>query len=67
MLAVNGDRLSQKQIAEWLEDWSDLLLAFDTEGTTMDISKAAQAVRRVTIQQTNQAEHEDSDFAGKNR
>lgn len=67
LLAVNGDRLSQKQIAEWLEDWSDLLLAFDTEGTTMDISKAAQAVRRVTIQQTNQAEHEDSDFAGKNR
>lgn len=41
------------------------MLAFDAEGGTMDISKAAQAVRRVTIQQTNQADHEDSDFAGK--
>ncbi|HGH5401885.1 TPA: YfdQ family protein [Raoultella ornithinolytica] len=65
LLAINGDRLSQKQIAEWLEDWSDFLLAFDAEGETMDISKAAQAVRRVTIQQTNQADHEDSDFAGR--
>ncbi|HBU2513802.1 TPA: YfdQ family protein [Klebsiella pneumoniae] len=65
LLAINGDRLSQKQIAEWLEDWSDFLLAFDAEGQTMDISKAAQAVRRVTIQQTNQADHEDSDFAGR--
>jgi uncharacterized protein YfdQ (DUF2303 family) len=45
LLAINGDRLSQKQIAEWLEDWSDFLLAFDAEGATMDISKAAQAVR----------------------
>ncbi|WP_131055248.1 YfdQ family protein [Raoultella planticola] len=65
LLAINGDRLSQKQIAEWLEDWSDFLLAFDAEGQTIDISKAAQAVRRVTIQQTNQADHEDSDFAGR--
>lgn len=65
LLAINGDRLSQKQIAEWLEDWSDFLLAFDAEGETMDISKAAQAVRRVTIQQTNQDDYEDSDFAGR--
>lgn len=65
LLAINGDRLSQKQIAEWLEDWSNFLLAFDADGQTMEISKAAQAVRRVTIQQTNQADHEDGDFSGK--
>lgn len=65
LLAVNGERLSQKQIAEWLEDWKDFLLAFDADGGTMPITQAAQAVRRVTIQQSTQADHEDGDFAGK--
>ncbi|HDS9215409.1 TPA: DUF2303 family protein [Klebsiella oxytoca] len=65
LLAINGDHLNQKQIAEWLEDWSDYLLAFDVGGNTMTIAQAAQAVRRVTIQQATQADHEDSDFGGK--
>lgn len=65
LLAINGDHLNQKQIAEWLEDWSDYLTAFDADGETMKIAQAAQAVRRVTIQQTNAADHEDGDFSGK--
>ncbi|HBC5610944.1 YfdQ family protein [Klebsiella grimontii] len=65
LLAINGDHLNQKQIAEWLEDWSDYLLAFDAGGNTMTIALAAQAVRRVTIQHATQADHEDSDFSGK--
>ncbi|AWF51946.1 YfdQ family protein [Klebsiella michiganensis] len=65
LLAINGDHLNQKQIAEWLEDWSDYLLAFDAGGNTMTIAQAAQAVRRVTIQQATQADHEDSNFSGK--
>ncbi|HHU4129037.1 TPA: YfdQ family protein [Klebsiella michiganensis] len=65
LLAINGDHLNQKQIAEWLEDWCDYLLAFDASGNTMTIAQAAQAVRRVTIQQATQADHEDSDFSGK--
>lgn len=65
LLEINGDRLSQKQIAEWLEDWSDYLTAFDADGGTMQISQAAQAVRRITIQQATQADHEDGDFSGK--
>lgn len=65
LLAINGDRLSQKQIAEWLEDWKDYLLAFDADGNAMQITQAAQAVRRVTIQQATQADHEDGDFSGK--
>lgn len=65
LLAINGDRLNQKQIAEWLEDWKDYLLAFDADGDTMQITQAAQAVRRVTIQQATQSDHEDGDFTGK--
>lgn len=65
VLGINGQQLSQKQIAEWLEDWSDYLTAFDADGHTMQISQAAQAVRRITIQQATQADHEDGDFSGK--
>lgn len=65
LLQINGERLKQKQIAEWLEDWSDYLLAFDSDGKTMQISQAAQAVRRITIQQATQQDHEDGDFSGK--
>ncbi|QYG86548.1 YfdQ family protein [Citrobacter koseri] len=65
LLQIDGQRLKQKQIAEWLEDWSDYLLAFDADGKTMEISQAAQAVRRITIQQATQQDHETGDFAGK--
>ncbi|HCJ7694140.1 TPA: YfdQ family protein [Citrobacter freundii] len=65
LLQIDGQRLKQKQIAEWLEDWSDYLLAFDADGETMEISQAAQAVRRITIQQATQQDHETGDFAGK--
>lgn len=65
LLDINGRQLSQKQIAEWLEDWNDYLLAFDADGKTMNIAQAAQAVRRITIHQSTQADHEDADFSGK--
>lgn len=65
MLAINGEHLSQKQIAEWLEDWSDFLTAFDANGNTMTIAQAAQAVRRVNIKQVSESAHEDEDFSGK--
>ncbi|MFZ1872680.1 MAG: DUF2303 family protein [Chania sp.] len=65
LLAIDGKRLNQKQIAEWLEDWADFLTAFDTDGKTMPIAQAASAVRRVSIKQMQEADHEDGDFSGK--
>lgn len=65
LLAIDGERLRQKNIAEWLEDWSDYLEAFDAEGKAMSISQAAGAVRRVSIKQMSEADHEDGDFSGK--
>ncbi|MDQ9129727.1 DUF2303 family protein [Serratia fonticola] len=65
LLAIDGERLRQKNIAEWLEDWSDFLTAFDADGQTMTIAQAASAVRRVSIKQMQEADHEDGDFSGK--
>lgn len=60
LLQVNGDRLGQKEIAEWLEDWADFLSAFDADGNVLSIAQAAGAVRRVNIKQVSEAAHEAS-------
>lgn len=65
VLSVNGRRQGQKELAEWLEDWRDFLLAFDAEGNTLDIKQAIGAVRRITIESSRSSDHEDSDFSAK--
>lgn len=65
VLSVNGRRQGQKELAEWLEDCRDFLLAFDAEGNTLDIKQAIGAVRRITIESSRSSDHEDSDFSAK--
>ncbi|MDR5610256.1 MULTISPECIES: DUF2303 family protein [unclassified Arsenophonus] len=65
LLIIDGYKQSQKQLAEWLEDWRDYLTAFDAEENALDIKKAISAVRRITIEATHSSEHEDSDFSAK--
>ncbi|EAA7987446.1 DUF2303 family protein [Salmonella enterica] len=63
LLEVNGTKYRQKSMAEWLEDWSDFLTAYDSEGEAMDIKKAAGAVRRLTIEAKRNADYEDQDMS----
>ncbi|WP_046024007.1 YfdQ family protein, partial [Morganella morganii] len=62
LLNVNGRRQGQKELAEWLEDWRDNLMAFDAEGNVIDIKQAINAVRKITIEASRSADHEDRDF-----
>jgi uncharacterized protein YfdQ (DUF2303 family) len=59
---VNGDRMTQKTLAEWLEDWSFMIQPFNGEGDTVDVKKAISAVRRITIEAHRKEDHEDQDF-----
>ncbi|CNL31368.1 YfdQ family protein [Yersinia enterocolitica] len=65
LLNIDGRKQSQKELAEWLEDYREFLLAFDADGVVLDIKKAVGAVRRITIEQTSSADHEDQDFSAK--
>ena len=65
LLKIDGVKHRQKELAEWLEDWRDYLMAFDAEGNVLDIKQAISAVRRITIESTRSAEHEDHDFSAK--
>ncbi|HCM63748.1 MAG TPA: hypothetical protein DIT05_14585 [Morganella sp. (in: Bacteria)] len=65
LLNVNGRKSAQKEMAEWLEDWRENIMAFDAEGNTLDIKQAINAVRKITIEASRSADHEDSDFGAK--
>ena len=65
LLNVNGCKSVQKEMTEWLEDWRDNLMVFDTEGNVPESRQAINAVRRITIEASRSAEHEDSDFGAK--
>ncbi|HGE8502857.1 YfdQ family protein [Serratia ureilytica] len=65
LLEINGRKQGQKELAEWLEDNRDFLLAFDADGTVLDIKQAVGAVRRITIESISTSDHEENDFSGK--
>lgn len=51
LLAVVGQKHTQRAIAEWLEDWFDLITPHhpETENCTMSMTVAIAAVRDITI------------------
>ena len=64
LLSVNGERNSQKSLAEWIEDWADYRVGFDANGDTIQATKAAAAIRKITIEANQTADFEDNDFSG---
>ncbi len=65
VLDINGRKNRQKELAEWLEDWRDYLLAFDADGNVMSIKQAVSAIRRISIEAMSTSDHEDQDFSAK--
>jgi uncharacterized protein YfdQ (DUF2303 family) len=65
VLSINGDRKSQKELAEWIEDWSEYIIGFSSNGDVIDPKKSAAALRKITIEANQKADYEDNDFSGK--
>jgi len=60
--AITNQRLSQKDLAEWLEDWRMNLEAIDQDSSDLDIKKSINAIRNITIESSRKEEHSDHDF-----
>lgn len=45
----NQVRLSQRELAEWMEEWAPDLNALDGEGNEIPIGRAINAVRKITV------------------
>lgn len=57
-----GKRLSQRDLAEWLEDWAENLKVTDANGNDMNTSSAIAAVRNITIKALAESNHKEHNF-----
>ena len=65
LLRINGNALSQKRFAEWLEEWAPHLTILDGTGEDaheISLIKAISAVRDVTIAARQEANSTEGDF-----
>jgi len=63
MLSIEGKGLTQKQVVEWVEDWSPQLRAkFGAESDAVGITQALVAIRNLTISAKSDVTHTDKDF-----
>jgi uncharacterized protein YfdQ (DUF2303 family) len=62
LLALDGKQFNQRQLAEWLEDWSDCAQPFYGDEVRPNLGVAIQAVRSIEIKAGSTKTHEDSDF-----
>ncbi|SFK45734.1 DUF2303 family protein [Azotobacter beijerinckii] len=61
--AIAGEQLSQKALAEWMEDWHANLMAESEAGETMSTVQAIAAVRNITIKAASERTHVEANFA----
>lgn len=63
MLEITDQKLKQKTLAEFIEEYSDNITAIDQEGQVMTPAAAAAAVRRITIKAARDVESDSQQFA----
>lgn len=61
--AAAGERHKQKPLSDWIEDWADNLQAKDKDGETIDLRKACQVVRSISIEQARKVDHSVGDMS----
>ena len=59
---INGETISQKTAAEFLEDWGTFITCIDENGEVINPVKAIAAVRRITIEANRKSESEQGNF-----
>jgi len=63
--ARHGRRLTQTELAEWIEDWAAHIEAIDEDGAIIPLGCAAAAVRRITIGAQAEQTTEESSFGAR--
>ena len=63
LLATNEERLSQKKLAEWVEDYSDFIQVISTTGELVENSVASAAIRNMKFESKAGRESNVDDFS----
>lgn len=61
--AVAGKSLTQRELAEWLEDWRDSLTISDENGDPMTAALAITAIRDIKMKATSERGHSEGNFS----
>lgn len=61
LCGVQGKQLDQRDLIEWLEDWSANVVGFDGEGGFIPTSAAIEAIRKINIKSTKDSTHVQED------
>ncbi|WP_020409861.1 DUF2303 family protein [Hahella ganghwensis] len=56
------DRLSQKDLAEWMEEWRDFITPIDATGEEIKLPKALASIRSFTLKAVSEQTHESRDY-----
>jgi len=62
LLSANGQKKTQKDLAEWAEDWRQFITFYDQSSEEIDARTAIGAIRRLTIESSRKVNHEVGDF-----
>ena len=62
LLEVNGKKVTQRTLAEFVEDWRHCFAAVDNEGNPVNLSRAIIAIREMTIEAKSKSEFEARDY-----
>lgn len=63
LLRIADNPLSQRELAEWFEDWRDYIQVFGSDGESLSIIQAIAAVRKITIETARNVGSEVQDFS----
>lgn len=61
--AIHGQKLTQKQLAEWLEDWNLNVAPSYASGDDKTLQRAITAIRKITIKSKAQSTSQTGNFA----
>ena len=64
-LNLDNRASSQRDFSEWLDDWSYCLTAFDETQEPMELKKAIQGIRNISVDNSQEQNHEESNFRAK--
>lgn len=59
---LDGERKSQKELAEFMEDYADSITAYNADGDGIALSRAISAVRRITIEARRESSNSEESF-----
>lgn len=62
LLKINGQHLSQKDTADFVEDWADNIEVYSKSETLMTIKQASKQLREITIEQISKIDSKVDDF-----